>query len=254
MRAPRSELACTSRPISSSACASARPRVHCITNAVAQNFTANVLLAAGAMPSMTIAPNEVGAFVARADALLVNLGTFDRGAAEGRARGDRSREQGGACPGCSIRCSSTARRRAPLSPSRCVAQKPRAMRLNAAEFARARGGNADDAALDALCAEHARPCVGADRRSSIWSPTARGSSRIANGHPLMARVTAMGCAGVGAGRRVPRGRDRSRCWRPRRRCLISASRAKSPAARARGPGSFAVGDPRCAVQRSTATR
>jgi hypothetical protein len=28
-----------------------RPRVHCITNAVAQNLTANVLLAAGAVPS-----------------------------------------------------------------------------------------------------------------------------------------------------------------------------------------------------------
>ena len=34
------------------------PRVHCITNAVAQAFTANVLLAAGAVPSMTIAVNE----------------------------------------------------------------------------------------------------------------------------------------------------------------------------------------------------
>jgi hydroxyethylthiazole kinase len=54
-----------------------RPRVHCITNAVAQNFTANMLLAAGAVPSMTIAPKEIRAFTARADALLVNLGTFD---------------------------------------------------------------------------------------------------------------------------------------------------------------------------------
>ena len=54
------------------------PRVHCITNAVAQNFTANALLAAGAVPSMTVAPEEIAAFVARADSLLVNLGTFDR--------------------------------------------------------------------------------------------------------------------------------------------------------------------------------
>src|SRR5258705_6433405 len=54
-----------------------RPRVHCITNAVAQNFTANMLLAAGAVPSMTIARTEVRAFAARADAVLVNLGTFD---------------------------------------------------------------------------------------------------------------------------------------------------------------------------------
>src|SRR4051794_4243279 len=61
------------------------PRVHCITNAVAQNFSANMLLAAGAIPSMTIAADEVGEFAARADALLVNLGTFDverRAAAE----------------------------------------------------------------------------------------------------------------------------------------------------------------------------
>src|ERR1700704_7089731 len=62
-----------------------RPRVHCITNAVAQNFTANMLLAAGAVPSMTIASDESAVFVAGADALLVNLGTLDperRGAIE----------------------------------------------------------------------------------------------------------------------------------------------------------------------------
>jgi len=55
-----------------------RPRVHCITNAVAQAFTANMLLAVGAIPSMTIAPDEVSDFVVGADALLVNLGTLDR--------------------------------------------------------------------------------------------------------------------------------------------------------------------------------
>src|SRR5271167_3732216 len=53
------------------------PRVHCITNSVAEAYTANMLLAAGAIPSMTIAPEEIAAFVASADALLVNLGTFD---------------------------------------------------------------------------------------------------------------------------------------------------------------------------------
>ena len=55
-----------------------KPRVHCITNTVAQNFTANVLLAIGAVPSMTLSVEEIGAFVAGADALLVNLGTLDR--------------------------------------------------------------------------------------------------------------------------------------------------------------------------------
>jgi len=54
-----------------------RPRVHCITNAVAQAFTANMLLAVGAMPSMTLAPEEIADFVGGADALLINLGTLD---------------------------------------------------------------------------------------------------------------------------------------------------------------------------------
>src|ERR1700719_448209 len=53
------------------------PRVHCITNSVAQAYTANMLLAAGAIPSMTISREEIAAFAAGADALLVNLGTFD---------------------------------------------------------------------------------------------------------------------------------------------------------------------------------
>src|SRR5271155_445034 len=53
------------------------PRVHCVTNSVAQQYTANMLLAAGAVPSMTISRQEIAAFVSSADALLVNLGTFD---------------------------------------------------------------------------------------------------------------------------------------------------------------------------------
>ena len=53
------------------------PRVHVITNTVAQPITANVLIAAGAIPSMTVSPEEVPDFAARADALLVNLGTLD---------------------------------------------------------------------------------------------------------------------------------------------------------------------------------
>src|SRR5215510_3273594 len=76
MRAPQRELPIVTAEILERL-RERRPRVHCITNAVAQTYTANMLLAAGAVPSMTTAPKEVRAFVARADALLVNLGTFD---------------------------------------------------------------------------------------------------------------------------------------------------------------------------------
>ena len=40
-----------------------RPAVHCITNSVTQNFTANFLLAAGCVPSMTRSSDEIAAFV-----------------------------------------------------------------------------------------------------------------------------------------------------------------------------------------------
>lgn len=52
-----------------------RPLVQCITNSVVTNFTANVLLAAGASPAMADVPGEAGAFAEIADGLLVNLGT-----------------------------------------------------------------------------------------------------------------------------------------------------------------------------------
>ena len=52
-------------------------RVHCLTNSVAQPLTANLLLAAGATPSMTMAREEIADFVSRADAVLINLGTLD---------------------------------------------------------------------------------------------------------------------------------------------------------------------------------
>jgi hydroxyethylthiazole kinase len=51
------------------------PLTHCLTNAVVQNFTANVLLAAGAAPAMVPAAEEAGDFARIADALLVNVGT-----------------------------------------------------------------------------------------------------------------------------------------------------------------------------------
>jgi len=54
-----------------------RPRVHCLTNTVVQKFTADGLTALGAVPSMTFSMEEIAEFAARADALLVNLGTLD---------------------------------------------------------------------------------------------------------------------------------------------------------------------------------
>ena len=54
-----------------------KPLVHNITNYVVMNFTANILLAAGAAPVMAHAENEVEEMVAFAKALVLNIGTLD---------------------------------------------------------------------------------------------------------------------------------------------------------------------------------
>ncbi len=53
-----------------------KPLVHNITNFVVMNYTANVLLAAGASPVMAHADNEVEEMVALAGALVLNIGTL----------------------------------------------------------------------------------------------------------------------------------------------------------------------------------
>ncbi|KZL21398.1 Hydroxyethylthiazole kinase [Pseudovibrio axinellae] len=52
-------------------------RVHCLTNSVAQNITANVMLACNIVPSMTASHDEIPTFIDSVDGLLVNLGTLD---------------------------------------------------------------------------------------------------------------------------------------------------------------------------------
>ncbi len=51
------------------------PLTHCITNYVAAPLTANVLLAAGAVPAMVSTIEEAGDFAAVASAVLLNVGT-----------------------------------------------------------------------------------------------------------------------------------------------------------------------------------
>ncbi len=167
------------------------PRVHCITNAVAQNFTANALLAIGALPSMTLAAEEIGAFVARAQGLLVNLGTFDGERREATA----------------IAVQSAAAHDVPwvLDPvfvdrselraayaRELIGQGPRALRLNRAEFAALSGSEPDSVSIAAYARGH-QMVVGLSGETDLVADGERFAS-IGNGHPLMAKVTAMGCA------------------------------------------------------------
>src|SRR5262249_27738727 len=167
-----------------------RPRVHCITNAVAQNFTANMLLAAGAVPSMTIAAKEVKAFAARADALLINLGTFDPERQKASLAAVGVANKAGIPWVLDPVFIERSPPRAAFAKS-LLAKRPRVVRLNRAEFGAFSPGKSDDAAL-ARFAKSKRAVVGLTGETDLVHDGAR-LAGIANGHPLMARVTAMGC-------------------------------------------------------------
>lgn len=166
----------------------ATPRVHCITNSVAQPLTANGLLALGAVPSLTINRREIADFAAGADALLVNLGTLDdeRIAAIETALevvGDAGR--GFVLDPVFI----------DVSPVRCdyakalIGHAPAAIRLNGKELSALSAASTPELAAAARDWKTALAVTGAvDRITDGHS-----HASLAHGHALMARVTAMGC-------------------------------------------------------------
>ena len=152
MHAPQSDLAHVTADVLARLRAR-RPRVHCITNNVAQNFTANALLAAGCIPSMTLAPEEIGAFVAGADALLVNLGTFD---AERRDAAETAIEVA-AEEGVPWVLDPVFVDRSPPRAAYArtlVARQPRVIRLNRAEFTALAGVEPEAAELIRYALDH----------------------------------------------------------------------------------------------------
>lgn len=168
------------------------PRVHCITNAVAQNFTANALLAAGCVPSMTLSPEEIDPFVAGAQGLLVNLGTFD---SERRKATE-------------IAVAAAVRHKLPWvldpvfvdrAPPRAafarelIARRPNVVRLNHSEFS-ALSGKAPSREATREYAHANRIVIALSGKTDLLTDGERVMA-VSNGHPLMAKVTAMGCAG-----------------------------------------------------------
>ena len=168
-----------------------KPRVHCITNTVVQGFTANMLLAAGAIPSMTTSPEEIANFVAGADALLVNLGTFDpeRRDAVGIAL-EIAAEEGVPWVLDPVLIE--------RSPSRAVfartlaGREPRVVRANGAEFAALIEGAPTPEVLDKFAIGHLTVAARTGAIDLVTDGTMRAT--VANGHAFMAQVTGIGCA------------------------------------------------------------
>lgn len=156
-----------------------RSRVQCLTNTVAQQITANVLLAAGARVSMATHPDEVVEMTATADALLVNLGTIDAARIEAipRLLAD-------------ARIMAKPRVLDPVFVEHSRMRRGIAQRVIAAGSLIVKGNAGELAALE-LPATATRVETGpVDRITLIGRPTIE----IANGHSYMALVTGLGCA------------------------------------------------------------
>lgn len=154
-------------------------RVHSITNTVAQNFTANVLLACNARPSMTINPDEVEAFTTRADGLHINLGTLDQGRME--------------AIGNSVSIAGKTGKPVVLDPVMAHVSPLRAeFAKNLAGSMSILRGNGDEISL---LKNHANSNVCVVETGNRDAIAYKGKTiLVENGHPMMAQVIATGCA------------------------------------------------------------
>ena len=225
------------------------PLVHCLTNFVAAGFTANVLLAVGASPAMVIAQQEAADFAARADAVLINLGTITSASANAMEQAASA----AACAGTPWVLDPVAvgvlAFRSGVAAS-LLRDRPAVIRGNASEIlalAGAEGGGkgVDSTAASSAAVDAARALAGrigavvAVSGATDYVTNGTALIEIAGGHPIMTRVVGTGCA-LGALIAAYLGADV-----PPQRAATAASAvfshaAERAAAQSRGPGSFAA--------------
>lgn len=204
-----------------------RPRVQCLTNTVAQNITANMLLAFGAVPSMAIHVDEVAAMAEGAGAILINIGTINA-------------ESELAIP----KLIEVARDRAkPLVFDPVFVELSPLRRHIAREVLRLPNlvvrGNATEMAALSFDLAAARNLTRVTTGKIDRIEGAAASYSVAHGHPLMTRVTGIGCA---AGALI------AACCAVETDPAVAAAAALTAygiageiaAERCRGPGSFEV--------------
>jgi hydroxyethylthiazole kinase len=159
--------------------AARRPRVHVLTNAVAQVLTANALVAIGAEPSMSAHPKDVHTLVGGADAVLVNLGMLD---VEREAAIELVLSALGnlACPVVLD----------PVMADRVPCRRALAERFSGYPRLIVKGNAAEMAALLPALPAHVHTVTTGERDRT----GAAGSTfEIGGGHPLMARFSGSGC-------------------------------------------------------------
>ena len=183
------------------------PLIHNITNLVAMNPMANVLLALGASPAMVHAREEAAEFATLADALTVNIGTLSpQWVAAMEEAAEAARLAGKPWVLDPVAVGATAYRRA--AGQRLLERRPTVIRGNASEILALEAGGAGGRGVDSSdpveAAEQAAVAL-ARRLDAVVAVTGevdrvtdgRRLARIPGGHALMPRVTTLGCALTG---------------------------------------------------------
>lgn len=181
-----------------------RPLVHNMTNYVVMNFTANILLSAGASPVMAHAPEEVEEMVSLASALVLNIGTLEHAWVESMLlAGRRASELNipivldpvGA--GATAYRTATARKILDSMNVSVIRANPSEILALSGVEAHTKGVDstaASDMALEAAqhLAASAGAVVAATGETDVVTDGRR-TVRVANGHALMGQVTGTGC-------------------------------------------------------------
>lgn len=180
------------------------PLVHNITNYVVMNNTANALLALGASPAMVHAAEEVAEFVALSQALVINIGTLSTPWIESM-RIAATAANGRGVPwvldpvgaGATALRTETAAELALLRPACIRGNASEIMVLAGATADKTRGVDSTRASGDAVAAaRHLAKSTGsivAVTGAVDYLTDGEQLIALANGHPLMARVTGLGC-------------------------------------------------------------
>jgi hydroxyethylthiazole kinase len=225
------------------------PLVHCLTNHVVKDITANVMLSLGAAPAMIEDAGEAEEFAAIAQALLINLGTLSIPQTEAMRN--------------AIAAANKANRLWVLDPvavgavglrtrfaAEILNQHPALIRGNASEILALAGidgggrgvesGRESSAALDAARQLSLRTdAVVLVTGSTDFIVSEDGSVSVHNGDAMMTRVTGIGCAMgavCAAALAVSTKPDNAAVAT----ALIFGVAGEIAAAKAKGPGSFAV--------------
>lgn len=184
------------------------PLVHCLTNSVVRQVTADVLLAAGAAPAMIDHPEEAGDFAAVASGVLVNVGNPTSEQVEGmHAAIESAREHGTpwvldpvAVGGLTLR----------TELATCwLDHAPAAIRANASEVVALAGAGKGGRGVDSTAtvssalmpamelADRTGGTVAISGAQDLIITQTDGPTRatwIDSGHPLLQKVIGTGCA------------------------------------------------------------